>query len=57
MCLKTYVYAAVHSTVDFVESNYWIRSGTDLDSGQCIAEDVVVLDQAATFAEYVHTFK
>lgn len=50
-----HVNAAVLPVMDLVVTNYRIAGRSNLNAGQCIAVDVVVLDQATTFAKDVHS--
>jgi len=44
----------MQSMVDFVVSDDGVTPGSHLNSCQCIAVDVIVLDQTATFSKYVY---
>jgi len=41
--------------MDFVVSNDGIAPSSDLNSCQCVAVDVIILNQTATFSKYVYT--
>ena len=45
--------SAMLAVVDFVVTDYWITIGTYLNSGQSVAVNVVVFDEAASFSENV----
>lgn len=47
--------AAVKSVMNLIVPNYWVAAGPDLYSGQRVSVDIVVLDQTATFSEYVYS--
>jgi hypothetical protein len=53
MCLY-HVDATMLSVVDLVVAYNWAAIGSNLDSSQSVAMDIIPLDQATPITKYVH---
>lgn len=49
-----YINATMLPMMNFIVPDDWIAGRTNLNTSQCIAINVIMLDEPATFAEYVN---